>query len=127
MNDSISDMLTRIRNAYLGRLTETSIPYSKMKLELAKLLSEKGFIGEVKVGQDKHSIEVSLRYVDGVPTLQKLRRVSRPGLRVYSKALGMKKVRGGLGMIVVSTSQGLMSGYEARKKHLGGEVIAEVF
>lgn len=123
--DPLSDMLTRIRNAYAGRLTSTSAPYSKIKLEVARLLSRRGFVGEVT--SDDREIKISLKYDHDVPAIESISRVSRPGLRVYRRAEDFKRVRGGLGFLVVSTSQGLMTGDDARKKRIGGEVLAEVY
>lgn len=127
MSDPIADMLTRIRNAYASKLSETSIPYSKVKVELAELLSRKGLVGGVKVNKDKYEITVSLLYRDGTPAITYLKRISRPGLRVYKKIAKVRPVRSGLGMVVISTSKGLMTGEEAKKAKLGGEVLAEVW
>ncbi len=127
MHDPIADMLTRIRNAYMSRLTSTSVPYSKVKVELAKLLQTRGMVGEVSVDDATHLITIALKYDQGEPSIIHLKRVSRPGLRVYDQAKNFRKVRSGLGMMVISTSKGLMSGEQARKSKLGGEVIAEVW
>lgn len=127
MTDPIADMLTRIRNAYASRLLETSIPYSKVKVELAELLSRRKLIGKVTVNKDKYEIVVGLLYQDGVPALLHLKRISKPGLRVYKKISQVRRVRSGLGTVVISTSQGLMTGEEARKAKMGGEVLAEVW
>lgn len=127
MTDPIADMLTRIRNAYASRLLETSIPYSKVKVELAELLSRRKLIGKVTVNKDKYEIIVGLLYQDGVPALLHLKRISKPGLRVYKKISQVRRVRSGLGTVVISTSQGLMTGEEARKAKMGGEVLAEVW
>lgn len=127
MTDHVSDMLTRIRNAYAARLTEVTIPYSKMKLELAKLLSAKGVLGEVKADEKNYKIVVTLTYSGVTPALEHIGRISKPGLRVYGKARNIRRVRSGLGFVIISTSKGLMTGDEARKNKLGGEVIAEVW
>ena len=127
MTDPIADMLTRIRNAYASRLPETSIPYSKVKVELAELLSRRKLIGKVTVNKDKYEIIVGLLYQDGAPALLHLKRISRPGLRVYKKISDVRRVRSGLGTVVISTSRGLMTGEEARKAKMGGEVLAEVW
>lgn len=127
MIDPIADMLTRIRNAYASRLLETTIPYSKVKVELAELLSRRKLIGKVTVNKDKYEILVGLLYQDGVPALLHLKRISKPGLRVYKKVSQVRSVRSGLGTVVISTSRGLMTGEEARKAKMGGEVLAEVW
>lgn len=127
MTDSIADMLTRIRNGYAVGLAEVAVPYSRMKEELAKLLSSRGLVAAVSTDKEKRSITISLAYTDGRPALTSIRRVSRPGLRVYEKARNIRRVRRGMGTVIVSTSQGLMMGEEARKNKLGGEVLAEVY
>lgn len=127
MNDPISDMLTRIRNSYLSRGGEVSIPYSKLKAELAKLLVREGLLRSVNVASDKKTLTVSLKYDSGIPAVQSLRRISKPGLRVYQKAASLRPVRRGLGILVLSTNRGLMTGEDARKRKLGGEVLAEVY
>lgn len=125
--DPISDMLTRIRNAYSSRQASTTVPYSKLKLELAKILKTQGFIGEFEASKDKRIIMITLKYDRGLPAAENLRRISRPGLRIYRRASDFKRVRGGLGISIVSTSRGLMTGENARKNRLGGEVLAEVY
>lgn len=127
MTDPIADMLTRIRNAYASRLLETTIPYSKVKVELAELLCRRKLIGKVTVNKDKYEILVGLLYQDGVPALLHLKRISKPGLRVYKKISQVRSVRSGLGTVVISTSRGLMTGEEARRAKMGGEVLAEVW
>ncbi|HET7713962.1 MAG TPA: 30S ribosomal protein S8 [Patescibacteria group bacterium] len=127
MSDPIADMLARIRNAYGSRLPQTSVPYSKVKVELAELLKRKGLIGEVKVNKEKYEITLSLIYHGDTPAITYLKRISRPGLRVYKKISKVRRVRSGLGMVVISTSKGLMTGEEAKKAKLGGEILAEVW
>lgn len=125
MNDPIADMLTRIRNAYAAKLGEVSVPYSRVKEDLAKLLSRQGRVGEVK--KDGFKIKITLNYASGEPAISSIKRISKPGLRVYRKSRDIRRVRSGLGLIVLSTSRGLKTGDEARKEKLGGEVIAEVW
>lgn len=127
MQDPIADMLTRIRNAYASHLATTSVPYSKVKEELAKLLKGRGLVSEVKIDKDEFKIDLALKYENGQPAVNHIRRISRPGLRVYHKSKSIRRIRGGLGLVVISTSKGLMTGDEARKNKLGGEVIAEVW
>jgi len=127
MTDPIADMLTRIRNGYMARLAQVVIPYSNLKLQLGKLLSAKGWVGEISSDKEQRNITVILKYETGQPVLEHIKRISRPGLRIYKRSQDLRKVRGGLGLLVISTSHGLMTGEEARKSKLGGEVIAEVW
>jgi small subunit ribosomal protein S8 len=131
VSDPIADMLTRIRNAMMVRKSSVVIPYSKMKLEILAILKNKGFITdykEIKVGIFK-DIEVSLKYeVDGrTPVVTEIFRVSKPGRRVYTKKDEIPRVLQGKGLVVVSTSKGIMSGDEAKKKGLGGEVLLKAW
>lgn len=127
MNDSIADLLTRIRNGYASNLAEVTVPYSRMKEELAKLLSSRGLVARVAADKEKRSIKIGLSYIDGRPAVTSIKRVSKPGLRVYEKARNIRRVRRGLGTLIISTSKGLMVGEDARKNRLGGEVVAEVY
>lgn len=128
--DPIADMLTRIRNANMVSHQTVDIPCSKLKLELAKLLKEEGYIhGYTTSKDDKFAkITIELKYDEhNKPVIENLQRVSRPGLRNYSKCKNLPKVFGGLGVAVVSTSKGLMSDRRARKENLGGEVLCYVW
>ncbi len=127
MQDPIADMLTRIRNGYLSHLSEVTVPFSKIKLELAKLLSKQGVVGAVREDKDGRSFVVELSYANGEPKVSHIKRVSKPGIRIYRKAKELRPVRRGLGLVVVSTSQGLMTDADARKKSMGGEVLVEVW
>ncbi|HZT95375.1 MAG TPA: 30S ribosomal protein S8 [Chloroflexota bacterium] len=129
ITDPIADMLTRIRNATTARRAETEMPYSKMKLAIAKILKEEGFIDDFSVTSDTHpQIRIRLKYADNrLSVIQGLRRVSRPGLRQYARHNQIPRVRSGLGTVIVSTPRGVMSGYEAYRRHLGGELLAEVW
>ena len=128
--DPISDMLTRIRNANQALQRETSMPSSKLKVEVAKILAAEGFVDSYKdedaaVGRQ---LTVRLKYgEDRARILKGLQRVSTPGRRVYKKATDLDRVRGGLGVSIVSTSEGLLTDREARKRKLGGEVLCEVW
>lgn len=128
MTDPIADMLTRVRNALsAGKLT-VSMPSSKQKLAIAKLLQEEGFVGAASV-QDidgKPVLEIALKYYEGKPVIDMIKRVSRPGLRVYKGKDELPSVMNGLGIAVVSTSKGLMTDRAARKAGHGGEVICYV-
>ncbi len=134
MLDTISDMLTRIRNAQMAGHKEVAMPFSKLKLAIAKILEEKNFIESVaKEGEDTASkVLIQLKYENisnnkKVPVIRGIRRVSREGQRIYVKKNEIKTVKSGYGISVVSTSRGVMTGEEARKKGLGGEVICEVW
>ena len=130
MTDPIADMLTRIRNANTVGHSSVEMPSSKLKVQLAKLLKEEGYITdyEVKeVGKFK-VLSISLKYdAKNKPIITKLERVSKPGLRNYSKAKNLPKVLGGMGIAVVSTSKGLLTDRKARKENLGGEVLCYVY
>jgi small subunit ribosomal protein S8 len=130
MTDPIADMLTRIRNAIAANHTRVDIPGSKLKLEVARILKEEGYINNfVTRGEGtKISIRIFLRYdAKGTSSITHLSRVSRPGRRVYVGAGEIPRVLGGYGINIVSTSRGLMSGKKARKEQVGGEILAEVY
>jgi small subunit ribosomal protein S8 len=130
ISDPIADMLTRVRNASRARHTEVVIPASRTKREIARILKDEGFIAEVAEEQagPSRNLKLTLRYVDGkVPVVSGLKRVSKPGLRVYASKTDIPRVLGGLGVVIVSTSQGIMTGAQARKAQLGGEVLAYVW
>lgn len=128
--DPIADMLTRIRNASMVSLAEVKMPSSKLKVELAKLLKSEGFITDFTVvEEDKFKVlTITLKYdAKNKPVISKLQRVSKPGLRTYSKAQNLPQVLGGLGVAIVSTSKGLMTDRKARKENIGGEVLCYVY
>ncbi len=129
MTDPIADMLTRIRNAATARHTRVLVPASKMKLGLARVLKEEGYIKDIEILKDnpQGTLRLTLRYVDKTPVLTQLKRVSKPGLRVYTKQANIPRVRGGLGIAILSTPKGLMTGSSAYKEGLGGEVICYVW
>src|SRR3954463_14098297 len=130
MTDPIADMLTRIRNAIAANHTRVDIPGSKLKLEVARILKEEGYINNFTTKGEgvKYMIRIFLRYVaKGISSITHLSRVSRPGRRVYVGSGAIPKVLGGYGINIVSTSQGLMSGKNARKANMGGEILAEVY
>lgn len=129
MSDPIADMFSRIRNAHLTGKATVSMPSSNVKEALAKLLNEEGFIGEFMVtdeGNNKRTLLITLRYYEGRPVIENIRRVSKPGLRIYRGKGSLPKVEGGLGMAIISTSLGLMSDRAARRTGHGGEVIGIV-
>jgi small subunit ribosomal protein S8 len=128
MNDPISDMLTRIRNASRALLPSVQVPHSRMKESLAGILRKEGYISEFSVeGKLPKIIKLQLKYQGKKCIIGGLRRVSSPGLRRYVRATEIPRVRGGLGVSVVSTSEGVMTGAQARKKNLGGELLCYVW
>jgi small subunit ribosomal protein S8 len=130
MTDPIADMLTRIRNGIAAGHQRVDVPGSKLKMELARILKEEGYINSFAVKGEgiKYAIRVSLRYdVKGQSSITHLARVSRPGRRVYVGSGEIPRVLGGYGINIVSTSKGLMSGKQARRENIGGEILAEVY
>lgn len=130
VTDTIADMLTRIRNANSMRYTEVKVPASKLKLELARILKEEGFIKDYKVLDEtaQGMILITLKYGEKKErVISGLKRISKPGLRVYAKADEVPKVLNGLGIAVISTSKGIMTDKDARKQGLGGEVLAYIW
>lgn len=127
MQDPIADMLTRIRNGQSAGKVAVSMPSSKQKVAIAKLLKEEGYIADFKVNGDvKAELEVELKYFQGKPVVELIQRVSRPGLRIYKKRGDLPKIMNGLGIAVVSTSKGVMTDRAARKAGMGGEIICYV-
>jgi small subunit ribosomal protein S8 len=130
VTDTIADMLTRIRNANAMRYTEVSVPASKLKEELARILKEEGFIENYKVVDNdvQGTIKLTLKYgKNKEQVITGLKRISKPGLRVYVKSDEVPKVLGGLGIAIISTSHGVMTDKQARKENLGGEVLAYIW
>jgi small subunit ribosomal protein S8 len=129
INDPIADMLTRIRNAQMAQLEIVEMPGSRMKKEIARILKEEGFISEFEMeGAPKQVLGIALKYTDeGAGVIRGLRRESRPGLRKFCGTKEIPRVLGGLGVSIISTSQGVMSGREARRRKLGGEVVCTVW
>ena len=128
MNDPISDMLTRIRNANRALLPSVDVPHSKMKESIAGILKREGYINDFAVeGQIPKLIKLRLKYQGKKSVIEGLRRISTPGLRRYVGSTDIPRVRGGLGVAVLSTSEGIMTGNQARKKNLGGELVCYVW
>jgi small subunit ribosomal protein S8 len=130
VSDPIADMLTRVRNGSRAHHTEVLVPASRTKREIARILKDEGFIAEVAEEQQGSSpvLRLTLKYVDGkVPVVSGLKRISKPGLRVYARKTDIPRVLGGLGIVIVSTSAGIMTGTQARRAQLGGEVLAYVW
>jgi len=123
--DPIADMLVIIKNGYLAQKSYITIPYSKMKLEIANVLEKEEFIGHVS--RKNSNIIAELIFDGHKPRLTQVQRVSKLGLRIYTKSKKIKPVKGGRGFVIVSTSKGLMTGKEANKKNLGGEIICRVW
>jgi small subunit ribosomal protein S8 len=129
MTDPIADMLTRIRNAIMARHTRVLIPASNMKTAIAQILKEEGYIRDYEVIKDspQGTIRITLKYVDKRPVMQQLKRVSKPGLRVYTRRDSIPQVRGGLGTSIISTPKGVMTGRKAYQLGLGGEVVCYIW
>ncbi|XOD70215.1 MAG: 30S ribosomal protein S8 [Sodalis sp. (in: enterobacteria)] len=127
MQDPISDMLTRIRNGQNANKTVVSMPSSNLKVAIAILLKEEGFIEDYKIGIDtKSTLKLLLKYFQNKPVVENIQRISRPGLRIYKKKNALPKVMSGMGIAVVSTSKGVMTDRAARQVGLGGEIICYV-
>ncbi|MBI3715002.1 MAG: 30S ribosomal protein S8 [Betaproteobacteria bacterium] len=128
MSDPIADMLTRIRNAQQSEKVDTTMPSSKVKVAIAKVLKDEGYIEgfDVRSVEGKSELNISLKYYAGKPVIEKIERISRPGLRVYRGREDIKPVMNGLGVAIVSTSQGVMTDRKARATGVGGEVLCIV-
>ncbi len=129
--DPISDMLTRIRNASAVRKAEVVIPFSKIKLAIAQILEQEGFVEKIENDEEgaapRRDIHIHLKYDGRIPVINGLDRISKPGRRLYVNQDNLPKVRNGMGIAIISTSQGLVTNKEARKRKLGGEIICEVY
>jgi len=128
MQDTLADMFTRIRNAQRSGHAAVAMPSSKQKVAIAQVLKEEGFIADFAVeGDVKKVISIDLKYFEGKPVIESIKRISRPGLRHYRGAQELPKVSGGLGVAIISTSKGVMTDRAARSAGIGGEVLCEVF
>jgi small subunit ribosomal protein S8 len=129
VNDPIADLLTRVRNAAMAHHDSCLVPASKMKIAVTKILKDEGFIVDYSImkGEPERMIKIILKYIDKQPAFIGLERVSKPGLRVYAGKSEIPRVYGGLGIAIISTSKGLMTGQEAWKKNLGGEILCYVW
>ena len=129
--DPIGDMITRIRNAQLRVLNNVTIPNSKFRVRILDVLKREGYISNYKLLSDsknkKESLLVDLKYNNGLPVIKEIKRISKPGRRIYAKADSIVKIQNGLGLAIVSTSMGIMSDNDARTKNIGGEIICRVF
>ena len=129
VSDPIADMLTRIRNASRARHTDVVVPASRTKLAIARILKDEGFIEDFSEATEGPAqvLNIKLKYVGKVPVVSGLKRISKPGLRVYAAKTEIPRVLGGLGVVIVSTSQGIMTGAQAKRGQLGGEILAYVW
>jgi len=125
MTDPIADMLTRIRNAHMALHKEVSVPRSKIKESIANILMDEGYVENVSV--EDRDIKIGLKYVGGKSVISGLKRISKPGRRIYVNAAGVPNVQNGLGICIVSTSKGVISGGNAKEQHIGGELICEIW
>ena len=125
MTDPIADMLTRIRNAHMALHKEVSVPRSKIKLVVAQILKDEGYVEEVAA--EDASIKLTLKYSKGIPGIHGLKKISKPGRRVYVGAGEIPSVQNGLGICIVSTSSGVLAGGVAREKNVGGELLCEIW
>ena len=128
-NDRVADLLTRLRNAYKARLAIVTCPASALLVDIIKVLEEEGFVKAHRVEEkdNKKDLVIELKYVEGEPAVRELKRVSKSGLRKYTKVAKMPKHYNGLGISILSTSKGVMSDFAARQQHVGGEVLCTVF
>ena len=129
-NDSLSDMLARIKNAHKANKTFTSCYKSKLNLNVFSVLKDEGYIRDfqdVEIRKGISNIKIDLKYYNGTPVIKKIKRISKPGIRVYSKINDLRKSYGGLGISILSTPKGVMSDQKARDKNVGGEILCEVF
>ena len=128
--DPIGDMITRIRNAQMRKSNNVTIPNSNFRVKILEVLKHEGYISNYKVLSDtknKKSLLIDLKYSAGLPVIKEIKRVSKPGRRIYAKATSIPKIKNGLGLAIVSTSIGIMSDNDARSKNVGGEIICRVF
>ena len=128
--DPIGDMITRIRNAQMRLLNKVQIPSSKFRVKILEVLKQEGYISDYKILSDtknKNTISVDLKYNNGLPVIKEIKRISKPGRRIYAKATSIPKIQNGLGMAIVSTSKGIMTDNDARNQNIGGEIICRIF
>ncbi|HJN51760.1 MAG: 30S ribosomal protein S8 [Pseudomonadales bacterium] len=128
LQDPLADMLTRIRNAQQAKLANVSMPSSRTKASIAAVLKEEGFIVDYSVSEEtKASLTIELKYQDGKPVIEEIKRISRPGLRQYKRTNDIPLIRAGLGIVILSTNRGVMTDRAARAAGLGGEILCSVF
>ena len=130
MTDPLGDMLTRIRNGFMANKSTVSVPYSKLRANVLDILTQEGYIrgfNKKEVRTNIFEIIIELKYYEGSPVIKEISRVSRPGRRVYAGIKNLGRIYDGLGMSILSTSQGVMADHEARRKNIGGEVLCQIF
>ncbi len=129
LTDPIADMLTRIRNAVRAKHTTVDVPYSKVKNEIAKILLDEGFVADIETVENgvNKNIRITLKYKDSKSVIQGLKRISKPGLRIYAEKEELPRVLNGLGIAIISTSKGIVTDKVARKNNVGGEVMAYIW
>ena len=129
LTDPIADMLTRIRNAVRAKHTTVDVPYSKVKNQIANILLEEGFIADLELVENgvNKNIRITLKYKDSKSVIQGLKRISKPGLRIYAEKEELPRVLNGLGIAIISTSKGIVTDKVARKENVGGEVVAYIW
>jgi len=129
LTDPIADMLTRIRNAVRAKHTTVDVPYSKVKNEIAKILLDEGFVADIETVENgvNKNIRITLKYKDSKSVIQGLKRISKPGLRIYAEKEELPRVLNGLGIAIISTSKGIVTDKVARKENVGGEVMAYIW
>ena len=128
--DPIGDMLTRIRNAQMRSMSKVKIPNSKFRARILDILKQEGYISDYKLSSDeknKSSLSINLKYYNGLPVIKEIKRISKPGRRIYARATSIPKIQNGLGLAIVSTSKGIMTDNDARSQNVGGEIICRVF
>ena len=127
--DPIGDMFTRIRNGQMRNLDTIVVPHSKFRINILEILKIEGYINNYHIDKkdNKQSLKIDLKYYEGLPVIKEIKRISKPGRRVYSRANSIPKVMNGLGLAILSTPKGVMSDTEARKQNVGGEIICRVF
>ena len=128
--DPIGDMITRIRNAQMRFLNNVKIPRSKFRIKILDVLKQEGYISDYKVLSDqinKGNLSVDLKYDNGLPVIKEIKRISKPGRRIYARADSIPRIKNGLGLAIISTSKGIMTDNDARNQNIGGEIICRVF
>ena len=128
--DPIGDMFTRIRNGQMRFLNTIDLPASNFRLKILEVLKQEGYISDYKLLSDeknKNNLSINLKYYNGLPVIKEIKRISKPGRRIYARATSIPKIQNGLGLAIVSTSIGIMSDNDARTKNVGGEIICRVF
>ena len=128
--DPIGDMLTRIRNAQMRSMSKVKIPNSKFRARILDILKQEGYISDYKLLSDeknKNNLSIDLKYYNGLPVIKEIKRISKPGRRIYARATSIPKIQNGLGLAIVSTSRGIMTDNDARSQNVGGEIICRAF